>query len=178
MLFVVLDTSVKCHDFSSSFPRYYVHNVPFDGQCAFSSICHQLLVKKYVLGEMSGDIVRREIVKFLATNEQLKLTISERLTEQSIDDYITDMALGSTWADENILYAASLLYDIEILVIGNDHSPPTCIGTSRNNRKIVLGYVRCTPEESATHYVSLVPATGLLLAVFVQLTVTVTEIGK
>jgi len=45
-----------------------------------------------VSGNISGDVVRRDAVHFLTTNEDLKLTISERLTDQIIDDYITEMA--------------------------------------------------------------------------------------
>lgn len=83
--------------FSSDFPGYDVYNVPQDGQCAFSSISHQLLIKKYVVGEISGDIVRRDVVNFLRRNDSLRSIISERLTEETIDDYISNMERTGTY---------------------------------------------------------------------------------
>jgi len=136
--------------------------VPYDGQCAFSSISHQLLINKYVSSDISGDAVRRDVVNFLRSNDSLKSTISDRLTAQTIDDYITDMALTRTWADENILHVASLFYDVEIHVLRTDDSQPTRIGSSTRNRSLLLGYVRCADGEDPTHYVSLVPNIGVL----------------
>jgi len=162
MLETFATPAVKSHDFSASFPGFRVQNVPYDGQCAFSSISHQLSLKRYVTGDVSGDDVRRAVVHFLATNEDLKLRISKRLTEQTIDDYITGMALTKTWADENILYAASLFYDVEIHILRDDDSPPTHIVSSTTHRSILLGYVRCADGLSPMHYVSLVPNTGML----------------
>lgn len=178
MSFVVLETAVK--SLETSFPGYDVHNVALDGQCAFSAICHQLIANNYVSGEMTGDMVRKDVVDFVSNKEELKVTISNRLTDQSIDEYITDMRHKETWADENMLYAASLLYDVEIVVLRNESdSEPTRIGKSNNNRKIILGYTRCVPGENETHYVSLVPSTltGLLFILVESLDVTTAGIS-
>jgi len=150
---------VKPRNFSADFPAHHVHNVPYDGQCAFSAISHQLRLKKYVSDCISGDTVRGDVVNFLSTNNDLKARVSERLTEQTIDEYITDMSHIETWADENIMYAASLFYDVEIRVLRSDDSL-TIIGSSSTDRSILLGYVRCGEDESPTHYISLVPNTG------------------
>ena len=62
------------------FPDYIVHNVAADGQCAFSAIAHQLLLKKYVTStdETSGQSIRHDILSFLSGNAELKSIIAER----------------------------------------------------------------------------------------------------
>jgi len=142
---------------------YCVHDVPFDGECAFAAIGHQLSTKNYVQDFLASDIVRRDVVRFLSNNEELKRTIAQRLVGQSIDNYVTDMLLKTTWADENILYVASIYYDVAIRIIRIDAATPVDIGTSSADRRIVLGYVSCVPGEQPTHYVSLLPNTGLML---------------
>ena len=140
--------------FSGSFPGFSVVDVPLDGQCAFSAISHQLVARNYVSCDVSGDIVRRDVVDFLSANEELKAVISERLSDQTLDDYITAMRHASTWADENMLYVASVLYDVEINVLRCDAGVPVCIGSSTTNRSLYLGYVACIGDSSPTHYVS------------------------
>jgi len=71
--------------------------------------------KKYIQIHLNGDVVRCQVVEFLRGNDKLKLAIKDRLCEQSIDDYIIEMSNKTTWADENILFAASVCYDIELL---------------------------------------------------------------
>jgi len=152
--------------FSGSFPGFSVVNVPYDGQCAFSAISHQLVARNYVSCDLPGDTVRRDVVDCLSGNEELKAVISERLTDKTIADYITDMRRRSTWADENILYVASVLYDVEIIVFRTDGSSPTHIGSSSTNRCIYLGYVSCIADDySPTHYVSLLSNAGMILYV-------------
>ena len=140
-----------------SFPGYTVHNVPADGQCAFSAISHQLSTKKYVQSHITGDVVRCQVVAFLRGNDNLKLAIKDRLCEQSVDDYIIEMSNKRTWADENILFTASVCYDVELLILRNDGTPTLRVGSSTASRSITLGYVSCSPGESPSHYVSLVP---------------------
>ena len=154
-------TAAQSHDFSESFPGFEVVNVPSDGQCAFSAISHQLIARNLVNCEKSaksGSIVRREVVDFLATDEELKTRISNRLVEdQTIDKYISDMRLPETWADEDILYVASICYDVQITVRRSE-SDADHIGSSLTDRSIDLGYV-CSDGSSPSpnHYVSLLP---------------------
>jgi len=153
-------TAAQSRGFSDSFPGFSVFNVPYPivhRQCAFSAISHQLVARNYVNCEMSGDVVRREVVDFLSTNEELKAIISHRLINQTIDDYITAMSLAATWADEDILYVASVLYNVQITVLRSDAGQPIHIGSSSTSRSIVLGYVTCIGGSSPTHYVSLSP---------------------
>ena len=132
-------------DCQRSFTGYTVHNVPADGQCAFSAISHQLSTKKYIQIHLNGDVVRRQVVEFLRGNDKLKLAINDRLCEQSVDDYIIEMSNKTTWADENILFAANVCYDVELLILHNDGAPTLHIGSSTANRSITLGYVSCSP---------------------------------
>jgi len=145
---------------------YCIHNVPFDGECAFAAISHQLSSKKYVQDCLPSNVVRRDVVQFLSSNDELKQTVSERLIGQTVDHYITDMLLKTTWADENILFAASMYYNVAIRILRADSSTPVDIGKSSVDRQIVLGYVNVVVGEQPTHYVSLVPTTGLTLIVF------------
>ena len=71
--------------------------------------------------------------------------------------------LKTTWADKNILYIASIYYDVAIRIIRSDATTPVDIGTSSADRHIVLGYISCVPGEQPTHYVNLIPNTGLML---------------
>ena len=152
----VVSRPIDCQR-SFTFPEYTVHNVPADGQCAFSAISHQLSTKKYIQTHVTGDIVRRQVVEFFSCNENLKLAIKERLCEQSIDDYIGKMSSKTTWADENILFVASVCYDVELQILRDDGTPTLRIGSSTANRSITLGYVSLSPGESPSHYISLVP---------------------
>jgi len=152
--------------FSGSFPGFSVVNVPYDGQCVFSAISHQLVARNYVSCDLPSDTVRRYVVDCLSGNEELKAVISERLTDKTIADYITDMRRRLTWADENILYVASVLYDVEIIVFRTDGSSPTHIGSSSTNRCIYLGYVSCIADDyNPTHYVGLLSNAGMILYV-------------
>ena len=142
---------------------YFIHNVPYDGECAFAAIAHQLSTKNYVQDFLPSHVVRRNVVQFLNSNQDLKETIAPRLAGQSVDNYVTDMMMKTTWADENILYVASIFYDVAIRIIRSDTTTPVDIGTSSADRQIVLGYVSCVPGEQPTHYVRVIPNTGLVL---------------
>ena len=111
-------TAAQSH--SESFPGFSTVNVPYDGQCVFSAISHQLVARNYANCEKSGDVVHREVVDFLSTNKELKAIISHRLVNQTIDEYISAMRLAATWADEDILYVASVLYHVQITVLRSD----------------------------------------------------------
>jgi hypothetical protein len=133
-----------------TFPGYQGHNVPYDGQCAFTAIGHQLALNRYKSGDsVSGNAVRHDIVMFINSNQQLRTDIAERLEADgnTIGDYITGMAKHSTWIDENAMFAASLLYDVTIDILRDDGSSPVRIGSSTSNRSVVLGYVSCYPGE-------------------------------
>jgi hypothetical protein len=147
-----------------SFPGYIVRNVPADGQCAFSAIAHQLQLNNYVspTAQISGHSVRQDIVSFIRNNAQLKSAIVQRLSGATIDEYLTYMAMATSWADENIFYAASKLYDLEIRILTCDGARPIIIGSpSVAGRSISVGYVSYVVGESPTHYVSLIPCAGL-----------------
>ena len=118
-MFLSVDVSAKPLQAESwKFPGYTVHNVPYDGQCAYTALGHQLQLKNHISKEASpGDAVRRDVVSFLQSNQQLQSVIAERLVGISMDDYINEMAKSSTWADENVMLAASLLYDVEICIL-------------------------------------------------------------
>lgn len=142
---------------------YSVHDVPHDGQCAYSSISHQLSVKKLVPENITSDDVRHDLVNYLDRNDELKETISERLVGQTINEYISDMKQKQTWADENMLYVASVFYNITIHIIQPGKSTPTIIGPSSatsGDRLIEIGYVSSVPGEPPTHYVSLLSHKG------------------
>jgi hypothetical protein len=47
-------------------------------------------------------------VNMISSDPQLKATVAERLTGQTIDEYLKDTAKPSTWADENLLYMLRL----------------------------------------------------------------------
>ena len=80
----------------------------------------------------------------------------------TIDEYLKDIAIATTWADENVFYAASQLYDLEICILTCDGAKPIIFGSpSVVGRSIVLGYVSYAVDESPTHYVSLMPCAGL-----------------
>jgi hypothetical protein len=57
------------------------------------------------------------------------------------------MAKPSIWADDLVLYAASVVYDISIY-IWRENLPPVNIGLSTCNQSIALGYVSCQPGVS------------------------------
>jgi hypothetical protein len=91
--------------------------------------------------------------------------MSERLQAEgrNIDQYITEMSKSSTWIDDLALHAASVLYDCVICILREDSedAPPVRIGSSTCNQSIFIGYVSCQPREQPSHYVSLLPVTGL-----------------
>lgn len=125
---------------------------------------HQLKLKNYVspTTEISGDSIRQYIVSSISNDAQLKSTIAERLSGDTIDNYLKNMAIATTWADENVFYAASKLYDLEIRILRCDgEHQPTTFGTSVDGRSIALGYVSYVVGQSPTHYVSLIPGAGL-----------------
>lgn len=128
----------------------------FDGECAPAAIAHQLFVCSIVSNPISGSDVRKQCVDLIEKDAALKQFIAERLSEQTIDDYVKDMRKHSTWADDNFLYAASVLYDVCIVVIHEDGSTSPPIGSSLSGRTIKLGYVSCAVGEMPTHFISLV----------------------
>jgi hypothetical protein len=132
------------------FSGFEVHNVAYDGQCAFTAIGHQLAYHKYRCEqEVTGGCVRRDIVEAIRSNRQLQLHMSERLKSEgrNLDQYLTEMAKPSIWADDLVLYAASVVYDISIY-IWRENLPPVNIGLSTCNQSIALGYVSCQPGVS------------------------------
>jgi len=139
---------------------FLVHDVPHDGQCAFACISHQLRVKKFIQADITGEDVRRDLVSYLSTHDELKQVISNRLIDKSIEQYISEMSEKAEWADENMLYIASAFYDVNIRVIRTDSSPPSEYGSSSEDRLVLLGYVSCIAGELPTHYVSLLPCAG------------------
>ena len=70
------------------------------------------------------------------------------------------MSVSTTWADENIFYAASKLYDLEICILTCDMAQPKTFGFPVDGRSISLGYVTYVVGESPSHYVSLIPCAG------------------
>ena len=68
-------------------------------------------------------------------------TINERLSGITIEKYLKDMAVSTMWADENVFYAASMLYDLEICIHTCDGIQPKVFGFPVANRSISLGYV-------------------------------------
>jgi hypothetical protein len=145
------------------FSGYEVHNVPYDGQCGFTAVGHQLAYHKYRCErEVTGDRVRRDIVEAIRLHRQLQPRISERLAAEgrSLDQYLTEMAKSSTWADDLAMYAASVVYDVSIRIL-RENSSSVNIGLSTCNQSITLGYVSCQPGEQPNHYVSLLPVAGM-----------------
>lgn len=134
--------------------------MPYDGECAPAAIAHQLVTLHFASAPLSGSDVRKQCVEHIQNDYKIKATVAERLSEQTIDDYVQEMAMRSTWADDNFLYAASVLYDVDIIIIRDDGSAPVCIGSAISSRSIKLGYVSCADGEMQTHYVSLVEKTN------------------
>jgi len=150
------------------FSGFEVHNVPYDGQCAFTAVGHQLAYHKYRCEqEVTGDRVRRDIIDAMRSNQRLQLHVTEGLQaqgeERNFDQYLTEMAKSSTWADDLALYAASVVYDISICILVQNSSAVNTvnIGLSTCNQSITLGYVSCQSGEQPNHYVSLLPVAGL-----------------
>jgi len=169
---MILD-DMKSKDRQWKFPGYSVHNVAYDGQCGFSVIGHQLAVKKYKsVSDVSGDIVRADIVAFISSNQQLRSDLEERLQAQgmSIQGYILHMSKGTTWIDDTSLYAASLLYDTTIHVFREGCSKPVIIGSSTCGRLVNLGYVSSCSSGNGKpdHYVSLTAAARIVRAMVLK----------
>jgi len=84
--------------------------------------------------------------------------MAERV-DRHIDEYLLDMTHPKTWINEDMLYAASVLHDVEIRIIRSDNPMPTIIGRSTLNRYVTLGYVssaQAGPQgEAPNHYLSL-----------------------
>lgn len=137
-------------------PEHDVHNMPYDGQCGFSAIGHQMCANHYVSTDLPGSVVRKDLVNFISSSETLKSDIANRLVGETIDEYLISMAKAKTWIDENMLHVASKFYNIEVRITRRDRSDPVIIGSSTSGRVINLGYISCAPGEQPTHYVSLV----------------------
>jgi hypothetical protein len=137
-------------------------NMPYDGQCAFAAIAHQLFVNGYasVLPQPTPGLVRADVVRFINGSQALKDAISQRLTETSIEQYLKDMAVSTTWADENTIHADGLLYDVKICILSSGSRVPVYVGSLSSDRTITLSHVSVAAGEDPTHYVSLqrVPA--------------------
>lgn len=144
--------------YSTLFPDYEVHNVPYDGSCLFSAIAHQLYINNYFceIPLPSGASVRSSVVNFIKSNPQLRTVIAERLVNTDIDKYLNDMASSKEWGDENMTYAASLFYDVQICImsVGNN---AIYVGSSNSGRTLTLAHVSCADGEGPTHYIRLIP---------------------
>lgn len=135
-----------------------------DGSCFFDALLHQLLRHNSIAADaglhINQQIMRQDIADFMKNNDDLKAHISERLTDQNIDQYVLSILHPTTWADENVLTASSLLYNVTICIFrSGEVVPSTCIGdssSSMSHRKVYLGYVACIVGEQPTHYVSLI----------------------
>lgn len=145
---------------------YTVHDMPHDGQCAFSAIGHQLKQKYNMPGDLSGSGVRETVVNFIREEKEIKSTIAARLADQTIETYLKEMSKKATWADENILYVASVLYNVKILIWREGDMTPIAFGAPNCDRSIDLGYVATETGESETHYVSLLPVNCNLVCKF------------
>lgn len=60
-----------------------------------------------------------------------------------------------TWADDNVIYAAAKLYDLNIKIWQVNRNEPLTIGSSSTGRNVHIGYVSCVKDEEPSHYVSL-----------------------
>ncbi len=101
-----------------SFPHCDVYDVPLDGGCAPAALAHLLSISN--IRSLSENAAREECVNMIISDPELKATVAERLTGRTIEDYLKDMAKPSTLAEENLLYAASLVYHVQIYVIHVD----------------------------------------------------------
>jgi len=135
------------------FPNYEVHNVPYDGQCLFSAIAHQLYIKKYVCETPTGQSVRSSVVNFIRSNPQLQAVIAQRLVDIDIDQYLKNMSSTTEWGDEDMTYAASMLYDVKICIMSAGNNAIN-VGSSKCGRTIHLAHVSCVYGERPTHYIS------------------------
>ena len=138
------------------FQGYNIENVPYDGQCGFTALAKQLSAKDYVPAGLTPYALRQDTVKFVSHNVQLQ-TMAERV-DRHIDEYLLDTTHPKTWIDEDMLYATSILYDVEIRIIRGDNLVPTIFGRSTLNRYVTLGYVssaQAPQGDAPNHYISL-----------------------
>lgn len=145
----------------ANFPSYFsVHDVPKDGSCLFAAIAQQLVSKNYTRKEVTAADVRRELIEYIRSSDELKARITDRLVNQTLDNYLLSMSSVKAWGDENMLYAAALYYDVTIHIWRSGVEVPTVIGSSTENYTVDLGYVSSLTGEQPTHYVSLLTAVG------------------
>jgi len=89
----------------------------------------------------------------LLLNQQAQ--ISERLTDQNIDQYVLSILLLTTWADENVITASSLLYNVTICIFrSGEEVPSTCIGSEKRCQYSQSKYVSIQAravEEMSNH---------------------------
>jgi hypothetical protein len=110
--------------------------------------------------EISGYFVRQNIVSFIRSNTQVKSTIAERLSGVTVDEYLQNMENSTTWADENVFYAASELYNLQIRIWTCDREQNIVFGSPVAGRSIDLGFVTHVIGVAPNHYVSLIPSAG------------------
>ena len=128
-------------------------NTNSDGSCFFEALFHQMQYHKFCDEKQLMMTMRSEIIQFIKSEDELYEHITSRLVDMNIETYLMSMLNPKTWADENIMYAAALLYNVKITIL-RPKGVSTAIGSS--DRDVHLGYVSLGSEEHPNHYVSLV----------------------
>ena len=88
-------------------------NTNSDGSCFFEALFHQMQYHKFCDEKQLMMTMRSEIIQFIKSEDELYEHITSRLVDMNIETYLMSMLNPKTWADENIMYAAALLYNVK-----------------------------------------------------------------
>ena len=87
--------------------RFHVYDFPKDSSCLSAALVHRLVARKDSCCELNAAVVRRDVINGISSTEELKSIISERITGQTLDDYLLSMSNVKTWRDENVFLCRS-----------------------------------------------------------------------
>lgn len=129
--------------------------IPPDGNCFYSCIVHQLWGLDPSASQFLHFVnrLRFESSNYLELNltepltwHSLCLRSSEAVVSRGITDnnlrirtYLNNIKFGSEWANEDVMVAITVIYNISIVIIRNDTGDQFCIGNP-DFRKVYVVY--------------------------------------
>ena len=173
--FSVLDVTRLDKSSSTDFPGFNTFSVPYDGNCLFSSIAHQLQQLGIHDVKHTAMDIRRELVNFIRCHgdieSQLEMNLrdcgtGEEDSNLSLHSYLHQMETNAqSWGDGNMISVASRMYGRPVLVYEKGVTNPMRIDSPNEQCQddaITIGFVPDIPGGKANHYISLLKITESL----------------
>ena len=129
-------------------------DLPKDGNCQFSAVCHELM-KMGIF--RSAETLRKEIVLFLESNpNSADGTPLEFFSRVPWTQYLQSMARNGTYGDHITLQAITNLFNVQLVIYSTLGTLATQTITPVNGCPIATFYLGHFAEGAGEHYVCLV----------------------